>query len=103
LIVRVIKKCKPKINDYGSLSVENVFPCVFDKTENIPVEPVYFYHDCWAASKIFLLKPDKHVDVGLSIKAIGITSQFVKTDMADIRQIPVSLPNLEFLNETNDN
>ncbi len=91
------KKCKSKSNNYASPNIKSIFPCVFDKTETIPVEPVYFYQDCWAASKIFLLNPDKHVDIGSSLKTIGIISQFVKTDMVDIRQIPVSLPNLEFI------
>lgn len=89
------RKCKEKNN--VSLNMENIFPCVFDKTKATPVEPVYFYQDCWAASKIFSLNPDKHVDIGSSLKTIGIISQFVKTDMVDIRQIPVSLPNLNFI------
>ena len=91
------KKCKSKSNNYASLNMENILPCVFDKTETTPVEPVYFYQDCWAASKIFSLNPEKHVDIGSSLKTIGIISQFVKTDMVDIRQIPVSLPNLNFI------
>lgn len=91
------KKCKSKSNNYASISMENIFPYVFDKTETIPVEPVYFYQDCWAASKIFSLHPDKHVDIGSSLKTIGIISQFVKTDMVDIRQIPVSLQGLKFI------
>jgi len=91
------KKCKSKSNIYTSLNMENIFPCVFDKTESTPVEPVYFYQDCWAASKVFSLNPDKHVDVGSSLKTIGIISQFVKTDMVDIRPIPVTLPGLKFI------
>lgn len=91
------KKSDSKSNNYASVSVTNIFPCVFDKTETTPVEPVYFYQDCWAALKIFSLHPDKHIDVGSSLKTIGIISQFVKTDMVDIRQIPVSLPNLKFI------
>lgn len=87
------KKCESK----SMLNMENIFPCVFDKTETTPVEPVYFYQDCWAASKIFSLNPDKHVDIGSSLKTIGIISQFVETDMVDIRQISVSLPNLNFI------
>lgn len=88
-----IKKCELK----SMLNMENIFPCVFDKTETTPVEPVYFYQDCWAASKIFSLNPDKHVDIGSSLKTIGIISQFVKTDMVDIRPIPVTLPGLKFI------
>lgn len=91
------KKCKPKSGNHASISIENIFPCVFDKTETTPVEPVYFYQDCWAASKIFSLHPDKHIDVGSSLKTIGIISQFVETDMVDIRPIPVTLPGLKFI------
>ncbi len=88
------KKCELK----SMLNMENIFPCVFDKTETTPVEPVYFYQNCWAASKIFSVHPGKHVDIGSSLKTIGIISQFVKTDMVDIRptlcaNISETLPN----------
>ena len=86
-------KCKSK----SLLNIGDIYPCVFDKTETTPVDPVYFYQDCWAASKIFSLNPDKHVDIGSSLKTIGIISQFVETDMVDIRRIPVTLPNLNFI------
>lgn len=78
-------------------TVEHLSPCLFDKTAETPIDPVYFYQDCWAASKIFLLKPARHVDIGSSLKTVGIISQFIPTEMVDIRTIPVSLKNLTFI------
>lgn len=79
------------------VELNDLTPCLFDKTEETPIDPVYFYQDCWAASKIFLLKPEKHVDIGSSLKTIGIISQFIPTEMVDIRTIPVTLKNLTFI------
>jgi predicted SAM-dependent methyltransferase len=78
-------------------TMEHLYPCLFDKTSETPIDPVYFYQDCWAASKIFSLKPEKHVDIGSSLKTVGIISQFTPTEMVDIRTIPVSLKNLTFI------
>jgi hypothetical protein len=72
-------------------------PCLNDKTSFTPIEPVYFYQDTWAASKLFKLKPKHHYDVASSAKTIGILSQFVPITMIDIRPLPVTLSNLTFI------
>lgn len=73
-----------------------LLPCLLDKTEMTPLEPVYFFQDTWAARKIYELKPSRHVDVGSSAKTIGILSQFTPITMIDIRPLPVELPGLTF-------
>ncbi|PIP53410.1 hypothetical protein COX08_01135 [Candidatus Beckwithbacteria bacterium CG23_combo_of_CG06-09_8_20_14_all_34_8] len=73
------------------------YPCLDDKTTDTPIEPIYFYQNSWAASKLFELKPKKHVDVGSSASAIGIISQYVPTTMVDIRPLEVRLNNLTFI------
>jgi SAM-dependent methyltransferase len=83
-------------NDNFELKMRNWLPCLIDKTELTPVEPVYFLQDTWAASKIFQLKPEHHYDVGSSVKTIGIISQFVPVTMIDIRPIDIELKNLYF-------
>jgi predicted SAM-dependent methyltransferase len=75
-----------------------IYPCLLDKTSTTPIEPVYFFQDAWAAQKIFTNRPIHHVDIGSSIKTIGIISQCVPTTFVDIRPIDISLPNL-FLKE----
>ena len=83
-------------NKNFELKIKNWIPCLTDKTEFTPVEPVYFLQDTWAASKIFQLKPEHHYDVGSSVKTIGIISQFVPVTMIDIRPIDIELKNLYF-------
>ncbi|MEM4197124.1 MAG: DUF268 domain-containing protein, partial [Candidatus Anstonellaceae archaeon] len=72
------------------------FPCLFDNLNYTPIEPTYFYQDCWAAKHIFDMKPSHHYDVGSSVKTMGIISQFTPVTMIDIRPIELELPNLFF-------
>lgn len=91
--VRYTRKEK---NGHFDISVYDWYPCLTDKTESTPLDPVYFYQDTWAARKIFGAKPDHHYDVGSSAKTIGIISQFVPTTMVDIRPVELKLDNLYF-------
>ncbi len=77
--------------------IKDFLPCLQDKTTNTPLDPVYFYQDSWAASKIFQNPPLEHFDIGSAAKTIGIISQFVPTTMIDIRPIALKLPNLKFI------
>lgn len=84
-------------NPHFSVSVRDYTPCLSDKTELTEIEPTYFYQDAWAAKKVFEIRPKHHVDVGSSVKTIGIISQFVPTTMVDIRPLRVTLPELAFV------
>ncbi|MFZ4619912.1 MAG: DUF268 domain-containing protein [Bacteroidota bacterium] len=79
-----------------SASLYDLLPLLSDKTSITPLDPVYFYQDCWAAQKIFQTKPGHHYDVGSSAKTIGILSQFVPITMVDIRPIELKLNDLFF-------
>ena len=72
------------------------YPCLSDRTSVTPLDPVYFFQDSWAASKIFEYKPSKHVDIGSAAKTIGILSQFVPIIMVDIRPIELKMKGLDF-------
>lgn len=75
-----------------------LYPCLLDKTTHIPVDPVYFYQDTWAARHIYKIKPKNHVDIGSSFKTIGILSQFVPITYIDIRPPELlELPNLTYV------
>jgi SAM-dependent methyltransferase len=91
-----VKYKKLNRNDNFSISVYDWYPCLTDRTETTPLDPVYFYQDTWAARKIFEVKPAHHYDVGSSAKTIGIISQFVPTTMVDIRPVELQLQNLYF-------
>lgn len=87
-------------NEEFILLVKDSTPCLTDKTELTEIEPTYFYQDAWAAKKVFELKPKRHVDVGSSVKTVGIISQFVPTTMVDIRPLRVTLKGLTFVKGT---
>jgi len=50
-------------NNNFELNMGSWLPCLTDKTEVTPVDPVYFLQDTWAAGKIFQLKPEHQVHV----------------------------------------
>jgi SAM-dependent methyltransferase len=83
-------------NAHFKFSIDYIYPCLTDKTQITPIEPIYFYQDTWAARKIFLYNPKRHYDIGSSVKTVGIISQFVPTTMVDIRPLELKLENLSF-------
>jgi len=102
-----IKSCLWYMKDYRQIKTNNnpafglksstLYPCLTDKTENTPLDYVYFYQNAWAAAKVFNNKPAKHFDIGSQVGFVGIVSQFVPTTMVDIRPIDVELNGLTFL------
>ena len=72
------------------LAGADMFPCLTDRTEHTPVEPVYFVQDTWFAGRLSQARPAAHVDVGSSAKTMALVAQFVPVTMVDIR--PVKLP-----------
>ena len=54
--------------------VENLYPCLFDKTAFTEIEPIYFLQDAWAFEKIFRNNPISHVDVGSHHKFVAFLS-----------------------------
>ncbi len=83
-------------NGKFKLSTGDIYPCIFDKTEDTPIGQIYFYQDTWCAKKVFETKPEHHFDIGSKAEMVGIISQFVPTTMIDIRPIKLKLPNLSF-------
>lgn len=86
-----------KQNPESIVKLENIYPCINDKTSMTEIDPVYFYQDTWCAKKVFESKPTHHYDVGGKAEMVGIISQFVPTTMIDIRPLTVSLPELSFV------
>jgi len=71
-------------------------PCLMDRTETTPIEPVYFYQDTWFARKIAEQRPTSHVDVGSSVKSMALVAQFVPVTLVDIRPVEVELQGFHF-------
>lgn len=85
-------------NDKAKIKL--LMPSLKDKTANTNIEPIYFYQDAWVAHKIFSSKPIKHVDVGSSVKTMGLISQHTPISFVDIRPPDVHLQGLDFIKGT---
>lgn len=75
-----------------------IYPCLEDKTQNSgEISGHYFYQDCYVAQKIFLAKPQKHVDIGSRIDGfISILATFRNVEVIDIRPLPITLDSVSF-------
>ncbi len=71
-------------------SIENLYPCLGEDTKETNIDPVYFYQDSWAFSRIIKNAPNQHIDVGSHHKFVALLSQVMPVTMVDIR--PLSLP-----------
>lgn len=72
-------------------------PCLRDRTESTPLDPIYFIQDTWFAGLIAQRRPAHHVDVGSSAKTMALVAQFVPVTMVDIRPVPLTVPNFVFV------
>jgi hypothetical protein len=91
------QQLKKENNPAFIISDKNLYPCLEDKTVHTPLDPIYFYQNAWAASKIFEYQPTNHVDIGSHVGFVGIVSQFVPTTMIDLRPIDIELKGLQFI------
>jgi SAM-dependent methyltransferase len=72
----------------------DLWPCLFDKASDHPVDWQYFYQDSWAARRILQTRPVEHVDVGSRVDFAGILSASIPVTFIDIRPLKVRLANL---------
>ncbi len=77
-----------------SLSYDDLWPCVGDKTAETDYERHYIYHLAWAARCVKDINPAKHVDIGSRLFFPAILSAFVPTDFYDYRPADIQLSNL---------
>lgn len=75
----------------------DIRPYLSDRTATTPTEPTYFFQDTWCARKLAERKPQAHVDVGSSAKAMAMIAQFVPVTFVDIRPVELALPNFTFV------
>lgn len=58
----------------------------------------YFYQDLWAARKIYVRRPSRHVDVGSRIDGfVAHLLTFMEVEVIDIRKRPSDVPGLVFV------
>lgn len=78
------------------VSLTSLYPCLGDDTAETPIEPTYFYQDCWAFEKIVENRPAEHVDVGSHHKFVALLSKVMPVTMVDIRPLQLPLDSLDF-------
>jgi SAM-dependent methyltransferase len=91
-----IKTYNKKNNEFP---IRVFYPCLkdrFEKAGNLPGH--YFFQDLIVANKIFLNNPETHVDIGSRIDGfVAHVAGFRNIKIFDIRDFPVSIPNVEFI------
>ncbi len=74
-----------------SLSYNDMWPCLSDKTSETDFERHYVYHLAWAARCVKKINPKLHVDIGSRLFFPTILSAFVPTDFYDYRPADIVL------------
>lgn len=83
--------------DKKSQKILSLMPYIKDKSESHGIDYVYFLQDAWVALKIFNINPERHVDVGSSLKTMSIISQKIPVTFVDIRRTDVELEGLKYV------
>jgi SAM-dependent methyltransferase len=76
--------------------INNLYPCIYDKTTFTPMEPIYFYQDTWAFERILQQKPLFHIDIGSQHTFVAFLSKVIPLMMVDIRPLDLPLDTLTF-------
>jgi hypothetical protein len=56
-------------------SLDLLYPCLGDDTNETVIEPTYFYQDAWAFEQIVKAIPSHHIDVGSHHKFVALLSK----------------------------
>lgn len=74
------------------------FPCLSDKfTESGETKGHYFHQDLLVANRIFINKPEKHVDIGSRIDGfVAHVAAFREIEVLDIRELADNVNNIYF-------
>jgi Caenorhabditis protein of unknown function, DUF268 len=75
-----------------------LYPCIKDKKQNSGTASGHYFHqDLLVASKIFINKPKKHVDIGSRIDGfVAHVASFREIEVFDIRELSGAIANINF-------
>lgn len=90
----LFKKLSENSTQRFSLSYDDLWPCLNDKTSETDYERHYIYHLAWAARCVKEIAPKLHVDIGSRLFFPAILSAFVPTDFYDYRPADIVLSDL---------
>jgi len=83
-----------KVESSAKMNFYDLQPCLGDWTVSTPFDPHYFYQGAWAARKLKLSSPEKHVDIASSVLMISVLSGFIDTTFVDYRPLKSNLKGL---------
>ena len=83
-----------KLSPINNIRFSDLQPCLGDWTISTPFDPHYFYQGAWAARKLKLISPEKHVDIASSVLMISVLSGFIDTTFVDYRPLKANLKGL---------
>ena len=70
---------------------EDLYPCLDDATGSTGFDPHYIYHTAWAARRIRLQNPARHVDLSSYLYFSTLLSAFVPVEFFDYRPADIRL------------
>ena len=75
-----------------------LYPCMEDRYQKSGIASGHYFHqDLLVANKIFINKPDKHVDIGSRVDGfVAHVASFRHIEVFDIRELAVEIQNIEF-------
>jgi hypothetical protein len=88
------KKQSERSQQRFSLSYNDFWPCLTDKTPETDFERHYVYHLAWAARCVRDIAPERHIDIGSRLFFPAILSAFVPTDFYDYRPADIAISGL---------
>jgi SAM-dependent methyltransferase len=75
----------------GEVRILDCYPCLFDRTAKTTFDAQYIYQAAWAAKRIYLERPDHHVDIGSHLAFVTQLTAFTKVEFIDIRPAEIQL------------
>ncbi|MEM1165362.1 MAG: DUF268 domain-containing protein [Planctomycetota bacterium] len=89
---------KEAMGDPLDFPLGKIYPCLKDRFDP-GGQPVgtYFHMDLWAAQQLFRARPERHVDVGSSVRGFcAHVASFMEIEIFDIRPTRSSAANMSF-------
>lgn len=78
-----------------TISQEDIYPCLDERTATTSFDTHYFYQDNWAFRKILDSGVKTHVDVGSNVYYVGFLTAITHVTFIDIRPLVTDLSNFE--------
>jgi hypothetical protein len=84
-----------KMHNAEPITLQDIYPCIHDKTSRTPFDSHYFYQDIWALKRVLSSSVKHHVDVGSRAIYVGMLSAITEVTFIDIRPLIAKLVNLK--------